>query len=77
MKIKVYGAKWCSDCVVVKNFFNSRDVEYDYITITDNLDAINLVEKINNGKRIIPTILINGKPYANPGIKKLIEILEQ
>ena len=77
MKIKVYGANWCSDCVVVKNFLNSRHIEYDYITITDSLDAINLVEKINNGKRIIPTILINGKPYANPSIKKLIEILEQ
>ncbi|MBT8221282.1 MAG: FAD-dependent oxidoreductase, partial [Bacteroidia bacterium] len=37
--------------------------------------ATALVEKINNGKRIIPTILINDKPYTNPENSVLKEVL--
>ena len=77
MNIKLYGAEWCSDCVVVKSFFDSKNIEYEYIDITDNAKAISFVEKINNGKRIIPTIVINGKTYTNPGISKLINIIMQ
>ena len=36
---------------------------------------IDLVENINNG-RVIPTIIINGKSYTNPGINGLMKILE-
>ena len=45
--------------------------------ITDNKQAIDLVENINNGKRVIPTIIINGKSYSNPGVNGLMKILEQ
>ena len=27
MKIKVYGADWCSDCVTAKNFLDSKGLE--------------------------------------------------
>lgn len=77
MNIKIYGADWCSDCVQAKNFLDSKGVYYEYIIITDNKQAIDLVENINNGKRVIPTIIIDGKSYSNPGINGLMKILEQ
>ena len=77
MNIKIYGADWCSDCVIVKNFLDSKAITYEYIIINDNKEAIDLVEKINKGKRIIPTLLIDGISYSNPGISKLIKIIEQ
>ena len=76
MKIKIYGADWCPDCVNVKNFLTSKGIEFEYITITNNLKAITYVEKINNGKRVIPTIEINEKTFSNPGINELMKILE-
>ena len=76
MKIKIYGADWCPDCVNVKNFLTSKGIEFEYITITNNLKAIAYVEKINNGKRVIPTIEINEKTFSNPGINELMKILE-
>ncbi|MEC7646608.1 MAG: glutaredoxin family protein [Bacteroidota bacterium] len=76
MKIKVYGANWCVDCINVKNFLSSKGLDYEDIIITDNINAISLVEKINNGKRIIPTIEIEGKIYSNPGINRLRKILD-
>lgn len=76
MKIKIYGADWCPDCVNAKNFLTSKGIEFEYITITNNLKAIAYVEKINNGKRVIPTIEINEKTFSNPGINGLMKILE-
>ena len=72
--IKVYGADWCSDCITAKKFLYSKNVAYEYIDITDNDTAIAFLEKVNNGKRIIPTLLIDGVSYTNPGIPGLINL---
>ena len=75
MNIKVYSADWCPDCVNTKNFLNSKGVEFEYIDITDNEQAIALVEQINNGRRVIPTLVVDGKTYTNPGIAGLMKII--
>jgi len=77
MKIKVFGADWCSDCVTAKRFLESKGVEFEYIDITDNQQAISLVEKINNGRRVIPTLMVDGVSFTNPGINGLMKILAQ
>ena len=76
MNIKMYGADWCSDCVQAKNFLHSKGVAFEYIVITNNDDALIFLEKANNGKRIIPTLDIDGQIYINPGINGLMKILE-
>ena len=75
MNIKMYGADWCSDCIIVKKFFESKNIEYEYIICTDNDEAVKFLETINNGKRIIPTIEIDGQIYTNPGISQLMKII--
>ena len=75
MNIKVYGADWCSDCVSTKKFLDSKGVDYEYIDITDNKEAIALVEQINNGRRVIPTLMVDGVSYTNPGINGLMKII--
>jgi thioredoxin reductase (NADPH) len=77
MNIKVYGADWCSDCVTAKRFLDSKGVAFEYIDITDNQDAIALVEKINNGRRVIPTLIVDRVSFTNPGINGLMKILAQ
>ena len=77
MTIKIYGADWCSDCIVAKNFLSSHQIQFDYINIMDNDIAIKMIEKINNGKRIIPTILVDDKVYVNPGISELMKIISK
>ena len=76
MNIKVYGADWCSDCVTTKRFLEEKGVEFEYIIITDNQQAIDFLEKVNNGKRIIPTLDIDGVIYTNPGISGLMKIIK-
>tara|TARA_B100000767_G_scaffold216601_1_gene204200 strand:+ start:210 stop:443 length:234 start_codon:yes stop_codon:yes gene_type:complete len=77
MNIKIYGADWCSDCIVAKNFLKSKQVIFEYIDITDNDIAVKFIEHINNGKRIIPTILVDDQIYVNPGINGLMKIITQ
>ena len=76
MKITLYGAEWCSDCVHLKKFLASKNIPFKYIVITKNLDAISFLEKINNGKHTIPTLDVDGKIYVNPGISELMKIIE-
>ena len=77
MNIKVYGADWCSDCIVLKEFLSSKGIIFEYIKINNNDEAISLLESVNNGKSIIPTLEINGVIYPNPGINKLMKIITQ
>ncbi|MBE50720.1 MAG: NrdH-redoxin [Flavobacteriales bacterium] len=73
--IIIYGADWCRDCMILKEFLEDHNIDYEYIIITDNDEAISFVEKINNGKRVIPTVKIKDKVYANPGINKILSLI--
>lgn len=75
MKVKIYGADWCVDCINAKKLFISKGVSFEYVVITKNQEAISFLEKVNNGKRIIPTIIIDNKIYSNPGIDRLIRAI--
>jgi thioredoxin reductase (NADPH) len=59
----------------IKKFLDSKKINYEYIIITNNKKASEFVQKINNGKKIIPTIEVDDKVYANPNISELNKIL--
>jgi thioredoxin reductase (NADPH) len=69
--IDLYGADWCPDCRRAKTFLNENNISYNFIDVDLDESATKKVEEINNGKRIIPTIIINGKPYTNPDNAKI------
>ena len=77
MKITIYGANWCSDCINVKEFLKSKGIMFEEIDISNNVQATKFVEKVNNGKRVVPTIDVDGKVYANPGISKLTKVIKE
>ena len=73
--IKLYGADWCPDCRRAKAFLKENNVYYTFIDVDLDESAIKKVESINNGKRIIPTLIINGKSYTNPDNATLGSVL--
>lgn len=73
--LKFYGADWCPDCQRAKAYLNEHNIDFNFIDVDMDEDATKLVEKINNGKRIIPTIILNGKSFTNPNNHKLAELL--
>ncbi len=62
----MYGADWCPDCRRAKSYLQENTIDFEFIDVDIDKEATALVESINNGKRIIPTLLINGKSYTNP-----------
>ncbi|SVD92700.1 uncharacterized protein METZ01_LOCUS445554 [marine metagenome] len=55
--ITVYGADWCSDCKRSKRVLDSRHIEYVWIDIDNNASALETVKSLNQGKRVLPTIV--------------------
>ena len=73
--IEYYGADWCPDCQIAKNYLKSKNIEFKEIDISQDENAAELVQKINNGKRIIPTLIIDGTPHANPSLQELAKLV--
>jgi len=75
IKIEMYGADWCPDCRRAKSFLQDNNVEFSFIDIDKDNTAVKKVEEINNGKRIIPTIIINEVAHTNPDNAELMSLL--
>lgn len=74
--VKLYGADWCPDCRRAKRFLQDNQINFEFIDVENTEGASDYVMKVNNGKRIIPTILINETPYSNPDNTKLTALLD-
>ena len=49
MKIKIYGADWCIDCLNLKNYLESKNIRYEYTIITNNKEtAKKFLIKVNS-----------------------------
>jgi thioredoxin reductase (NADPH) len=65
--LTVYGATWCSDCKRAKKFLGEQRVHYNWVDIERDPSGEELVERLNNGKRIIPTIVFeDGSTLVEP-----------
>jgi len=74
-QITLYGADWCPDCRRAKSYLKENNIAYEFIDVDLDEAATKKVESINNGKRIIPTVIINGKSFTNPNNAQLAAAL--
>jgi thioredoxin reductase (NADPH) len=70
--IKLYGTLWCSDCKRTKQFFGEQRIHYDFIDVDSDKEGLALVERVNNGKHIIPTLVFeDGSTLVEPSNAEL------
>ena len=75
-QITVYGATWCPDCRRAKKFLGEHRIGYRNIDIEQEPEAAAVVERLNQGKRIIPTIVFpDGSLLAEPTNAQLAQKL--
>ncbi len=55
--IRVYSTVWCPDCKRAKQFLNEHRIPFVNIDIEEEPEARAYVEQVNNGMRIVPTIV--------------------
>lgn len=73
-EIIIYSTAWCSDCKRAKKFFGEQRISYKNIDIDENPEFVSVVEKINNGLRIVPTIVFpDGSILTEPSNADLAE----
>lgn len=64
-EITMYTAGWCCDCRRAKRFLQERGVQFREVNIDKSPEAEDLVIRVNNGRRKIPTFEIEGRYFAN------------
>jgi len=75
-EIIVYSTVWCPDCKRSKKFFADHRIQYKNIDIEKDQDAMAYVEKVNDGMRIIPTIVFpDGEILREPSNAELAKKL--
>jgi mycoredoxin len=62
--ITMYSAGWCPDCRRVKNFLKERGVEFREVDIDQDEESEELVLRVNNGRRKVPTLKIGERYFA-------------
>lgn len=74
--ITVYGAHWCPDCRLSKQFLGEHQIPYEWIDIEQDKAAEQFVIEKNQGKRIIPTVVFaDGDFLVEPTNAQLAEKL--
>ena len=71
-QIIVYGTTMCRDCIRSKKFLDSNQVSYKWINIEEDEAAVEVVLKLNNGMRSVPTIIFpDGTVMVEPSNQAL------
>jgi mycoredoxin len=75
--ILVYGTNWCPDCIRVRKFLDTRNIDYRWFNIDKDPDACSFVEMTNHGFQSVPTIVWpDGSILVEPSLKQLISKLD-
>lgn len=75
-RLKVIGASWCPDCKRAKTFLRQHRIDFEWVDMETDPTAQAEVERINDGKRIIPTIIFpDGSILTEPSNDELAEKL--
>ena len=72
--IRVAGTLWSASSHRVKDFLSRSQIPYQWLDIETNMDAMKMVEAINQEKHSLPVVFFpNGSVLVNPDITTLAE----
>lgn len=63
-EITVYSTCWCGDCRRVKQFLRERKIPFREVNVDQSPEAEELILRLNNGLRKVPTIEVEGRYFA-------------
>ncbi|HVB58708.1 MAG TPA: glutaredoxin family protein [Candidatus Acidoferrales bacterium] len=62
--VTVYSTTWCGDCRRAKQFLRERGVKFHEVNIDETPGAEDLVLRVNDGRRKVPTLEFEGRFFA-------------
>jgi len=63
-EITIYTTTWCADCRRAKQFLRERGIDFREINVDEDVDAEDLILRVNGGRRKVPTIEVGGRYFA-------------
>lgn len=60
-RIRMYTTSWCGDCRMAKMYLTEKGISYEEIDIEETPEAAEIVMWVNQGKRKVPTLDIDGR----------------
>lgn len=71
-EVRIYTTTWCPDCQHAKAWLDRRGVAYEEINVETTPGAAEYVMSVNNGKRKVPTFVINADVFHNSPYRQSI-----
>ena len=69
MSFVMYSTTWCGYCKRLKSQLADLGVTYEEINIEEVPGTAEIVEKVNGGNRVVPTLLFSdGAALTNPSV---------
>lgn len=63
-EVTLYSTFWCCDCRRAKHFLRERGVSFREVDIDEDRQAEELVTRVNDGRRKVPTVQVDGRFFA-------------
>lgn len=73
MICRVYGTESCSQCHGVRHYLDSEGVEYEYLDVFKDKDAMDEIEGL--GAKTVPVIRYGDETIIGFNVKKLKGVL--
>ena len=68
----MYSTTWCGYCKRLKRQLNDLGITFEEVNIEEVPEAAALIEKINNGNQVVPTLVFSdGASMTNPSAKEV------
>jgi mycoredoxin len=74
--ITMYSTPWCGYCRRLKGQLERAGIPYSEVDIEQHPDAANLVARVNDGNKTVPTVVFpDGSALTNPSLAQVAERL--
>lgn len=74
-KITMYGAEWCGDCRRAKMILDREGVDYTYVDLVEQPEAVEIAREIAGRPNIPVVVFPDGSHMVEPSNKQLLEKL--
>jgi mycoredoxin len=67
--LTMYSTQWCGYCHRLRSQLDREGIAYDVVDIERTPEAVEVVERVNNGNQTVPTLVYaDGTAQTNPSV---------
>lgn len=68
--VTMYSTRWCGDCQRTKSFLQKFRIPFVEINIDEDEEAAAFVQRVNDGRRSVPTLVVAGRATSLSGFTR-------